>query len=1181
DAATGSGSGQPGAGAGADPDSAALGARLRSLQIRLFVGLDLSAGSDVLGVSNPVDPYRASLPAPPIAGRLLGLATAYETAALSGRRMLFNGLRADASRGHLGGLHLTLPLDAAAIALTGCPSLAFCTVNDSRAAFDTPADRPERVDLARLERQVDLLRHVIPRLVDDPELEPWEWGNDVFGVIRGQVLHFGPRSYLAEEPTAGALVRVRLRHPTLTGVRPDFWTVADDSGRFRIPGVETETIYTQPVRLEAYGVDPRTGAVTDAPDWGINGERRLPSRRLTVQMDDQEKQAEVVTAPLRGLTLVQTFDPRHLLTPEQLQVVDAATQAEPPVFGGCLPLTTPEVEVFGYENRVGSYVEPTAVVFAPAGARVQVVMATGRFGLGRRLVLLNGSDAAPAGTGYPVDQEACVPQTARRVAGDLARLNGQRLAELERHGVRNARLRAFHRRSEERLDQADEARAQGDPRAFLDRARQSWAYAAAAYRDVQQTRAGVVQGALFLLAALLPFAHFAERLLCGFADVRRQVLGYFAFFLAGFAALSYLHPAFELAISPAVVLLGFVILSLGILVTAIGVSRLNREVQALVAGRRGHGQVRRTGAVLASVALGLAHLRRRPLRTGLTCATLVLLTFSVLSFTSIRSTLRANWIEVEGRAAYTGALVRLPGWQSMEMSAYAMLRDRFGPERTAPRAWMAVPSLAHAFRAEREGDGGATVRAATVQGIAGLTVQEARLVRPQDGVLAGRWLEDGEEDACLLPAGVADSLGLGVADVGQAWVRLFGERFRVVGVLDPQALERRDLNGEPLTPLDPEAQKPAESEVGADARGRTPVFAHLPGATTAVLPFAAVMRWERARLASVAVDLGGIGDGTPQEHLERLSEVLDLDLFAGLGGRRFLVNTVGVASVAGLGSLVVPLTIAGLIVLNTMLGAVYERTREIGTLNAVGLAPAHVSGLFVAEAVAFGVVGAVLGYLLGQTAAQVGARLGWLQGIELNYSSLAAVFTLGLVIALVVASSLYPARMAGRICTPGIERRWRPPEPEGHRLRMRLPFSLARREAAGMAAFQAEFWGMHREQTLGAGFYVEDLRVRRQGEQLRVEARVWLAPFDQGVVQQVALELAPGSEARYWDIDVELVLVAGDFETWRRVSRTFLDDLRKQFLLWRTLPEADRRAYAAELGRWQESGTQAQTGAQP
>ena len=54
--------------------------------------------------------------------------------------------------------------------------------------------------------------------------------------------------------------------------------------------------------------------------------------------------------------------------------------------------------------------------------------------------------------------------------------------------------------------------------------------------------------------------------------------------------------------------------------------------------------------------------------------------------------------------------------------------------------------------------------------------------------------------------------------------------------------------------------------------------------------------------------------------------------------------------VQGAGSVLVPLFIAALIVLNTMLGSVYERTREIGIFSSLGLAPVHVASLFVAEA---------------------------------------------------------------------------------------------------------------------------------------------------------------------------------------------------------------------------------------
>ncbi|MCY3738595.1 MAG: FtsX-like permease family protein [Gemmatimonadaceae bacterium] len=1171
--------------------------RLSGLDLRFVAGLDLSARSSRMGVFRPRDPYRTSLLVPPVTSRILELAAAYEDSAAGGALQLVNGLKPDLSRQGLGGLALTVPLDASVAALAGCPALAFVTVNDSRAGFDSPTDFAGQVDCAGLARQVDLLAHLVSGLAGDPRLPDWAWGDDAFGTVHGDVVHYGPRSYLPDQPTAGALVRVRLRQPTLSGVRPDFLAVAGDSGRYRIPGLESGIIYTQPVRLEAYGLDAETGAVTQAPDWGVNGERRLPRRTLTVTMDGEEEEVQIVTAPLRGTALLSLFDPRNLITPERLQVIDAALEAEPPVFGACLPLTAPEMELFGYRNRVGSWTEPVGVLFARPGTRFKAVMSTGRYGLGRRLLLVNGSPEAPGGAGYAAEQGR-LPETAHRVAADMHGLNGERIEGLLLHGVRNARLAAFHERSGELLREAGEARLALRHRDSVDRARRAWALAAAAYREVEGTRSGVVQGALFLLAALIPFAHFAERLLFGFVGLRRQVAGYFVLFLLGFVALRYLHPAFELSISPVIILLGFVTLSLGILVATLGVGRLNRELRELAGGRRARAGVQRSGAVLASVAVGLAQMRRRPWRTGLTCATLVMLTFSVLSFTSIRDSLRTNRVDIGEGAAYDGALVRMPGWKTMEREGWRMLRDWFGADRVSPRAWMTASSAGAAFRVERQGPEDRAVgvlgfagdqglpeagpaagrwlrrgeekRAVGVQGFAGLTAGDEGLLGA--GVVAGRWLRPGEEDACLLPVALADSLGITAGGLDEARLRIFGEVFRVAGLLAPGALDRPDLNGEPLTPLDPEAQQPREAEVGGEG-GEPLVFAHLPGNSTLVLPFAALMRWEGASLTSVSIRLGG-GREEIRRDLEELARTLDLNLFGGLAGRRLLINTVGAASVSGLAGLAVPLLIAALIVLNTMLGAVWERTREIGTFNAVGLAPAHVSGLFMAEAVALGVVGAVAGYLLGQTAAQLLGHRGWLQGLELNYSSLAAVLTLGSVVLLVAASALYPAHLAGRICTPGIERRWSLPAGfGGDRLEVPLPFSLPRGEALGLAAFQAEFWAEHREQSIGAGFYVESIDLSREDDRLGLAARVWLAPFDQGVVQRAELRIRPGQDPRFCDLEMGLELLEGDPSAWRRVVRTFLDDVRQQFLVWRTLDEEERRRYAAELPRWEGAGS--------
>jgi hypothetical protein len=70
-------------------------------------------------------------------------------------------------------------------------------------------------------------------------------------------------------------------------------------------------------------------------------------------------------------------------------------------------------------------------------------------------------------------------------------------------------------------------------------------------------------------------------------------------------------------------------------------------------------------------------------------------------------------------------------------------------------------------------------------------------------------------------------------------------------------------------------------------------------------------------------------------------------------------------------------------------------------------------------------------------------------------------------------------------------------------------------------------------------------------------------------VQETALFIVPGENPAYCDIDVQLHLVTGDWDTWQRVARTFLDDLRKQFLVWRTLADEDRRFYSSQLAQWE------------
>jgi ABC-type antimicrobial peptide transport system permease subunit len=81
----------------------------------------------------------------------------------------------------------------------------------------------------------------------------------------------------------------------------------------------------------------------------------------------------------------------------------------------------------------------------------------------------------------------------------------------------------------------------------------------------------------------------------------------------------------------------------------------------------------------------------------------------------------------------------------------------------------------------------------------------------------------------------------------------------------------------------------------------------------------------------------------------------------------------------------------------------------------VGLAPVHISFLFLAEACVYAVLGVVFGYILGQGTSKVLIGLDMLSGVSVNYSSMAAVVSAIIVIAVVLLSAIYPAVAASRM----------------------------------------------------------------------------------------------------------------------------------------------------------------------
>jgi putative ABC transport system permease protein len=97
---------------------------------------------------------------------------------------------------------------------------------------------------------------------------------------------------------------------------------------------------------------------------------------------------------------------------------------------------------------------------------------------------------------------------------------------------------------------------------------------------------------------------------------------------------------------------------------------------------------------------------------------------------------------------------------------------------------------------------------------------------------------------------------------------------------------------------------------------------------------------------------------TTEDQAEQVNQVLDILTFV-LGG---------IASVS--------LLVGGVIIMNTMLMSVMERTKEIGVMKATGATDYQVLGLFLAESSVVGLVGGAIGIVLGLLISEVIEKIG-------------------------------------------------------------------------------------------------------------------------------------------------------------------------------------------------------------
>lgn len=200
-------------------------------------------------------------------------------------------------------------------------------------------------------------------------------------------------------------------------------------------------------------------------------------------------------------------------------------------------------------------------------------------------------------------------------------------------------------------------------------------------------------------------------------------------------------------------------------------------------------------------------------------------------------------------------------------------------------------------------------------------------------VKAGRNLTSADTDNILIGKGLADAMNVQI-----------GERITLVGRSQHQQMRQRTMTVVGIYDL---GMPDIEKQTVYMSLGEAQSLFDLAGQSTEVAIFL-------QRMGQEANVINGMKSGLSGYEIETF-EANYPDLASAINSKNGVMDIFSIIIIA----------VAGIGILNLLLMAVYERTREIGVLGAMGLKPNQIALLFILEGAMMGLLGAAVGVALG------------------------------------------------------------------------------------------------------------------------------------------------------------------------------------------------------------------------
>jgi len=1068
--------------------------------------------------------------------------------------------------GHEGNYYFMMNNEA--LSNIGGPGTAWMSGGTWRRYFGTPLDTADRIKYYKnLETQIEYIWAVWHILANTENLRPnilppWKptYVRDVgpkWADILGRVAEYDyekawykpvPNAILLCRNTGGGYIVPTMRFEGL-------WTydiVAED-GSFLFPGAGDEYRGTGWWELYAFKLNETTGEIIYAPD---SGKYWFMGMHFAVIRAAHPWNVGIVTVmPCHVLTVYDTVDPNYLNNAKDnsliFSIFDFQSHAAPDSFGF-------QLGVFGaYGHGVSNF-------FVTPETSVEVTMRASyamRYPLG---ILTNSSEEYPTGVGYTSQKSQKTVLNILDLVRDLYWLNEARLRTALRSGV-GGFAKQEHDRTYEMLLKAVDALDDyqySEAYALLSKA---WGSERNIYVKLRSSIEDTVSTVPYFALTLVLFAFLAERLLFDFDGIKRLSVLLMCY-IVPVILLWLVHPGFLLSADATMVLISFVIL---ILISPILLLLLGQISEAITYVRRKTLGVHEAGvskmdSAIISFGFSLKVMRSRRFRTGLELTSIILVVAALVSFTSISAITKVAEAPSVGQAAYDGVHIHQEEWAHTRTGVHSLTgifpglgqnlvevieKQYSSVAAIVPRAWrygVFNPSNQE-FILYNPSTGGSI----NVFGLLGLTPEETEVSPVNSSLIEGRLFINSDEETerevfpCIISNSAAQKLDVKIGET----LRLYSLNLTVIGIADDNALSSiNDLDQESITPL----------YTGVPAWN-----VHLPPFQTLILPYKVVMSlggW----VMSVSIKFHDPDLVLPAAR--KLYEQIGITIVAGCKGALYVYTQKDVITIMGWQFQIIPMILVVLTLFNIIFASIYERVNEINILSTVGLNPLNISAIFISESLTLAIIGALIGYLSAMLTSLILIQMNF--PVTLNYSSSWVFTAVGISILATVLASLYPSLRASRLVTPSLERRWTIPTPKGNHWEIPLPFTAIDQEIDGLIEYIREMINAHSSDESEI-FYLRSPSRLTEGEEEKLTLKtlildVALEPYEAGVRQDAKLMAIKNKGEDRYRFTIICDRREGSFSIWTTRNRSFIDLLRKQFLLWRSLAPSERSRYVKE-----------------